>query len=92
MPLWGPLLHFYHGLLQLFQRYTSDLWEAHRSLQVRKRGYKRGTASKGSKCFISREFGNGLVIGLGFELQVWEFLICLFVWHQVNTRAFHTLS
>jgi hypothetical protein len=45
-----------------------------------------------SKCFISREFGNGLVIGLGFELQVWEFLICLFVWHQVNTRAFHTLS
>jgi hypothetical protein len=45
-----------------------------------------------SKCFISREFGNGLVIGLGFELQVWEFLICLFVWHQVNARAFHTLS
>jgi hypothetical protein len=45
-----------------------------------------------SKCFISREFGNGLVIGLGFELQVWECLICLFVWHQANAGAFHTLS
>jgi hypothetical protein len=22
------------------------------------------------------------VVGLGFELQVWEFLICLLVWHQ----------
>jgi hypothetical protein len=45
-----------------------------------------------SKCFISRGFGNGLMIGLGFELQLWEFLICLFVWHQANPRAFHTLS
>jgi hypothetical protein len=38
----GSLLHFYHGLLRLVQRYTSGLWKAHRSLA--------STAVKWSHC------------------------------------------
>jgi hypothetical protein len=41
-PFLGSLLHFYHGLLRLFQRYASGLWKALRSFA--------STASKGSHC------------------------------------------
>jgi hypothetical protein len=84
-PFLGSLLHFYHGLIRLFQRYVSGLWEAHCSLRVQRlKGVTVVT-------IVTVTLTHVLVV-LGFIADTVHIILAIVRFHAVLFTAFLGIS